>query len=269
IAPEIGRRAASASRVFPFRLGEQTIRPAGHLGEPRRILPGVVPTDIDDRPGFSPKTTVVNLRASPYRDAGVPFGERHVELRNGEGLGGRDRVLWAFIGLAALLSRGRSHREAARRHDDHLGAVLRAFPERIPRLQRALGGRSKYVGMNLRAYVGLYDEKLTQLLSDVRLVDPANEPNDDTDQQDNGNAGVPRSPFLLALALCALINEIPINHGQIVPPVCQPALRLVQREAHEQRAALRLIRRGLPRTARGFEPAAPGQEFALGGNPVA
>src|SRR5262249_47707726 len=66
VAPEIGRRAASASRVFPFRLGEQSIGLASHLRKPRHILLGVVPADIDDRHCCPPKATIANLRTTPY-----------------------------------------------------------------------------------------------------------------------------------------------------------------------------------------------------------
>src|SRR5436190_14391816 len=137
VAPEIGSRAG-ASRVFPFRLGKETVGPAGHLREPRRILPGFIPTDVDDRPCCPTVTTVANVRASPYRVAGVPVGERHVVHGHGKGLGDRNRVLWAFIVTAVLLSLGRAHHELTGRDDDHPGAVLVAFPERIFRLQRSL-----------------------------------------------------------------------------------------------------------------------------------
>src|SRR5215471_7506111 len=79
----------------------------------------------------------------------------------------------------------------------------------------------------------------------------------------------PCPSLCLVLALGAPIDELPIDDRQIFLALGKPALRLVQCEAHEQCAGLRIIRRDLPRTARGFEPAAPGQEFTLGSNPVA
>ena len=42
------------------------------------MLLGVVPTDIDDRPGSSPKTTVVNLRAPR-----VPVGTSNFDTAKG------------------------------------------------------------------------------------------------------------------------------------------------------------------------------------------
>ena len=64
-------------------------------------------------------------------------------------------------------------------------------------------------------------------------------------------------------------NELPVNRRQFLGALSVLALRLCQRHAHEQRIVLRRIRRGLPGTARGFEPAAPCQKLALGGDPFA
>src|SRR5271167_5100317 len=73
----------------------------------------------------------------------------------------------------------------------------------------------------------------------------------------------PRSPF----ALRALIDEVAIDAGQILSALLEPALRLGQGSAHQQRLALRTVGRIPPRPASGFQPGSPGQELALGRNP--
>ena len=49
----------------------------------------------------------------------------------------------------------------------------------------------------------------------------------------------------------------------------QPSFCLRKRETHEQRGILGAIRCRLPSTPRAFDPAAPDQKFALGGDPFA
>src|SRR5580704_8542936 len=41
VAPGIGGRGAGARRIFPFGLGEQTVAPAGRVGQPRHKPPCV------------------------------------------------------------------------------------------------------------------------------------------------------------------------------------------------------------------------------------
>jgi hypothetical protein len=65
VTPVVGRRAASASRIFPFRFSQQTVGAAGHFGEPRHIPLSVIPADIDDWSCASSKSTVGNVGHPP------------------------------------------------------------------------------------------------------------------------------------------------------------------------------------------------------------
>src|SRR5262245_49949690 len=139
VAPRIGRLRSSTRRIFPFCLGEQPISLVGHPGEPSHIRLGVVPAHPNDRLSVPSPATITGpllVRAAADRDAGVPIGERHLELRDRKWPWYRDTMLWAFIRIAALLGRRRSHRELARGHDNHLGTVLGAFAKRVSRPQR-------------------------------------------------------------------------------------------------------------------------------------
>src|SRR5262245_41404507 len=156
VAPRIGRLRSSTRRIFPFCLGEQPISFAGHPGEPGHIRLGVVPAHPNDRLSASSPATItgpVFVRAAADRDAGVPIGERHLELRDRRWPGYRDAMLWAFI-PAALLGRRRSHRELARRDDNHLGTVLGAFAKRVSRPQRPLALGCEHIRIDIRDPVG-------------------------------------------------------------------------------------------------------------------
>src|SRR5207237_7206677 len=48
VAPPIGRRGPCASRIFPFRFGEQPIGPGGQARDPSGILLGILPAYVDD-----------------------------------------------------------------------------------------------------------------------------------------------------------------------------------------------------------------------------
>src|SRR5207245_11199878 len=93
-------------------------------------------------------------------------------------------MLWTFTGETARFALGRSHREAARRNDDHFGTVPVALLERVPWLERPLGFRSEHIRSNMRVHVGEPLRDPIELLLKVRLVDPPNEPGNDSDQQD-------------------------------------------------------------------------------------
>ena len=131
VAPRIGRQRSSTRRIFPFRLGEQPISLAGHTGEPGHVGLGVVPARVNDRPPAPSPASITDpalVRAAADRDAGVPIGESHLELRDRKWPGYRDALLWAFILRAALLGRRRSHREGCPQER----RPSRGSPSRIP-----------------------------------------------------------------------------------------------------------------------------------------
>ena len=74
---------------------------------------------------------------------------------------------------------------------------------------------------------------------------------------------------LVDLALDALLDEAAIDRGQVLRPASEPLLRLGQRQAHEQGVVAGMCRRCLPGPARALQTAAPGEELALGGDPLA
>src|SRR5262245_754424 len=79
VSPEISGRCPGPCGVLPFRLAQQAIGPAGLARQPARILPGVVPRDVDHgaaalAPAFVAWSGLV--RAAARGDAGAPLLER-------------------------------------------------------------------------------------------------------------------------------------------------------------------------------------------------
>ena len=79
-------------------------------------------------PAASPGLVAGLLRAAAFGRAGVPLGERHLDLTRGKRLGERHLVLRAFVLAAAPLALGRAHQELAGGKRHHFGAVW-AVPE--------------------------------------------------------------------------------------------------------------------------------------------
>src|ERR1700738_3074807 len=154
VAPRVRRWRSATRRVFELALGEQPVRLTGHAREPCDVAPGIIPGDVDDWLPAPPQAGVAHARiAIAVRHAGVPVIERHVEPGDCKGLGEYDLVLRSFIAIATLLAGWRPHDELAVRNDDHLGAVLDAFLERVAGLQRTLGLPSEHVGTHLGQHV--------------------------------------------------------------------------------------------------------------------
>src|SRR5215470_10565534 len=79
---------------------------------------------------------------------------------------------------------------------------------------------------------------------------------------------MPRPGSRLAIALGALIDELPVDGRQIITALRTPVLGLCQVCAHQERIAFGSAGCVLPRAAGGFEPSFPSQESALGRNPI-
>src|SRR5262249_15654797 len=73
----------------------------------------------------------------------------------------------------------------------------------------------------------------------------------------------------LALALGALVDELLVDGRQILTALRTPVLGLCETCTHQERVTFRGIGCAFPRAAGGFQPCFPGQEFALGSNPIA
>src|SRR5262249_17411099 len=175
--------------------------------------------------------------------AGVPVGIRDVVLGDGERPGDLDRTLRAFIDKAALFIDGRSHLELARRHDDHLGAVLGAFPERFSRLQRALARRGEHIVVEIRAPVGPYIPVPIQLFLYERLIDPGDDPKDATAYQQSQTGQQPcDTPLFLRRRLLRAAYRLELR-ALLPEPRGLPLL------AGADKGALRLRDPGRPRLA--------------------
>ena len=88
------------------------------------------------------------------------------------------------------------------------------------------------------------------LLLDEGLIDPADEANDDADQQHvDQSLDALRPRLRLVGVLDARVDELPVRHRQVLGALGEPALRLRQREPHQQRVVA-AIRRAPPASAR-------------------
>src|SRR5262249_17254628 len=68
-------------------------------------------------------------------------------------------------------------------HNNHFGAVLRALPEHILWLERTLPFGLQHMRIKIRDPVRAHGPVPVPPLLDIRLINPANETSNDTDQQ--------------------------------------------------------------------------------------
>src|SRR5215471_21085016 len=121
-------------------------------------------------------------------------------------------MLWTFAGETTRFVLRRSHREAARRDDDHLGTVLGAFTKACPRLERPFDLGSEHVRVNVRYPVRIHISVPIQLLRYERLVDPGNQSKDTSAHQNSETSQQPRdTPLLLCRRLLSLAYHLELR----------------------------------------------------------
>src|SRR5262245_9174093 len=175
VAPRVGRRCSGARGILPLGFGQQPVGLPSRPGKPGDVALGFSPGDVDHRAPAASIGAILDPCAIAILDTGIPLVERHLELGHGEELGEHDLMLGAFFVIAAFFISWRSHYEFTCRHDHHPGAVLGALSEGVLWLERLFALGSEYIGPNLCLQVWANGHKLTDLLPQIILVQPANE----------------------------------------------------------------------------------------------
>ena len=106
LAGREGCRGAGPSRIFPLGFGRQSVSPARLARQPRHILLGVTPRDVDQRPPATAPSLILRVAvalATAVGDAGLHSTNVSSCLPTAKGLPDRHRVLRTLVGETHLL----------------------------------------------------------------------------------------------------------------------------------------------------------------------